>query len=159
MEAGLVWAVGVLLLALGYVGCVVPVLPGPLLAYGALWWLHFCRPEIGMDDKLVVGGIAVAVVSALDYLLPAVFARRFKCSGWGTAGCLVGTVAGLFFAPLGIVLGPFLGAVAGELVAGRGLAPALKGGVGALLGFVFGVVLKFSAVALMTFWYFMALAD
>ena len=89
----------------------------------------------------------MAAVTALDYLLPSVFARKFKCSGSGVFGCVVGTVVGLFFMPVGLVAGPFLGTMAGELIAGRRLSQALKGGVGALLGYVATLALKLAAVS------------
>jgi len=144
VEVMLIGAVGLLIL-LGAVGCVVPVLQGPLLAYAALWLLALC----GMDvlNMLVFGGIAVAVAMAVDYVLPMAFAKKFKCSKAGVVGCLVGTVAGLFFMPLGIVLGPFLGTVAGELLVGKSLGASLKGGFGAFLGFVACLVVKLAAVA------------
>ena len=61
-----------------------------------------------------------------------------------------------YFAPLGIILGPFLGAVAGEVVAGKDTSAALRGGFGALLGFIAGVLLKFVACALFTWWFVLA---
>jgi len=137
---------GWLLIALGFVGCVVPVLPGPLLAYAALWLLALCGIPPG-TDRLLLGGGAVAVAMVVDYVLPTIFAQKFRCSKAGVVGCVVGTVAGLFFMPLGIVLGPFLGTVAGELVVGKSLGASLKGGLGALLGFVACLVVKFAAVA------------
>ena len=55
---------------------------------------------------------------------------------------MIGTVVGLFFSPWGIVLGPFLGAVAGELLGDKDLKYALKSGLGSLLGFLFGTIVK-----------------
>jgi hypothetical protein len=49
-----------------------------------------------------------------------------------------------------------MGAVAGELVAGKQASAALRGGFGALLGFVAGVLLKFVACALFTWWFVQA---
>ena len=61
-------------------------------------------------------------------------------------GCLAGTLVGVFFFPWGLVLGPFGGAFLGELVAGKTTADAVRGGVGALLGFLVSVVLKLASV-------------
>ena len=141
------------LIFLGYVGCVVPVLPGPLLAYAALW-LPFLAGQTPSANLLVAGGAVVAGVTIADYLLPSLCAKRFKCSGWGVFGCFAGTIAGLFFLPLGIVLGPFVGTICGELVAGKDLAASVRGGFGALLGFVATFVLKFAAVSLCAYWVF-----
>ena len=59
-------------------------------------------------------------------------------------------LAGLFFVPVGILLGPFLGAFLGELIARKPVGAALKGGFGAFLGFLSGVFLKILACIAMT---------
>ena len=145
-------ALGAILLLIGYVGCVVPVLPGVVCAYAALWLL--CpTPYALAGERLLVGGIAAAAVVGFDYVVPALGAKKFDCSKWGVFGCMAGTVAGIFFMPFGIILGPFLGAVVGELAAGKPLSAAMRGGAGALLGFLAGVVLKFAVCALFTWWF------
>jgi hypothetical protein len=60
---------------------------------------------------------------------------------------MLGTFAGLFWGPLGLLLGPFVGALAGELLHRRrlgraDLGDAAKIGFGTWLGILFGVVLK-----------------
>ncbi|MBR2837848.1 MAG: DUF456 domain-containing protein [Kiritimatiellae bacterium] len=146
---------GGLLLALGLVGCVVPVLPGPLVAYSSLWVLVAFGASPG-TERLAVGGVVVLAVMAVDYVLPSVMAGKFKCSKSGVFGCVVGTFAGLFFLPVGLVAGPFLGTVAGELIAGKRLGESLKGGLGALIGFVLCLFAKLAAVALFAWWFFAA---
>jgi uncharacterized protein YqgC (DUF456 family) len=147
--------VGALCLLVGFVGCVVPVLPGVACAYAALWVLY-PTPYALAGEKLIVGGIVAVVAIVLDYVVPAIGAKKFNCSKWGVFGCMVGTIVGIFFAPLGIILGPFLGAVAGELIAGKKVPDALLGGIGALIGFIVGVLLKFVACALFTWWFVQA---
>ena len=146
---------GALCLLVGFVGCVVPVLPGVACAYAALWTLY-PTPYALASEKLIAGGIVAVVAIVLDYVVPALGAKKFNCSKWGVFGCMAGTIVGIFFAPLGIILGPVLGAVAGELVAGKQASAALRGGFGALLGFVAGVLLKFVACALFTWWFVQA---
>lgn len=141
---------GVVLLALGFVGCVVPVLPGPVLAYGGLLAL-VPTERCPSTAVLVTMGAVVAVVTVADYVVPALGAKRFNCSRWGTFGCFVGTVVGIFFVPVGLLLGPFLGAAIGELVAGKQVAAAVRGGFGALLGFLTGVFLKIGCCAVLAF--------
>lgn len=153
-DVGLI-VLGAICLLVGFVGCVVPVLPGVACAYAALWTLY-STPYALAGDKLLIGGIVAAVAIVLDYVVPALGAKKFDCSGWGVFGCMVGTVVGIFFAPFGIILGPFLGAVAGELIAGKAMSAAMRGGFGALLGFIAGVVLKFAACALFTWWFVQA---
>ena len=148
-------ALGAILLLIGFVGSIIPVLPGVACAYAALWTLYPTSYAL-TGERLLVGGIVASVVIVLDYVVPALGAKKFECSMWGVFGCMAGTIVGLFFAPFGIILGPFLGAVAGELIAGKALSAAMRGGIGALLGFLAGVVLKFAACALFTWWFVQA---
>ena len=133
-----------LLLACGAVACVIPVLPGPLVSFCGLLCLipTSCKPSV---FTLVVFGLVTAVATALDYIVPALGAKKFNCSKWGTWGCVIGTLFGVFFFPIGLLLGPFLGAFVGELIAGRKALEAAKGGLGAFLGFLSGVVIKLIA--------------
>jgi uncharacterized protein YqgC (DUF456 family) len=140
-----------ILLILGFIGCVLPVLPGPALAYGALLMMMMSS-FAPSGTACVVFGIVCAAVLLLDYVVPAMGAKKFNCSKWGVAGCLIGTIAGMFFGPWGIVLGPFVGAVFGEAVAGKKPVEAVKGGFGAFLGFVFGVMLKLVYCAVCAGW-------
>ena len=148
--------VGGVLLAAGFVCCAVPLVSGPAVAYCALWTLYFSSVSIPVG-MLVLGGVLVVVVSVLDYVVPAWGAKRFNCSRWGVFGCFVGTIAGLFFLPIGLVAGPFLGAFAGELIAGRNVGPAFRGGFGALLGFLCGTFFKLGVCAAMTFMFVLRL--
>ena len=151
-----VWiACGWALLAVGLVGCFVPLIPGPPIAYSSL----FVALLIGDHSSptvsiLVVAGLATAVVTILDYVVPAWGAARFHCSRGGTFGCLLGTVAGLFFLPFGIVAGPFLGALAGELISGKRFGSALFGSFGALVGFLTGVLLKVVCCGFLAYWFY-----
>ncbi|MGN0845962.1 MAG: DUF456 domain-containing protein [Kiritimatiellia bacterium] len=156
MEQALLLIVGGLLLALGFLGCVIPVLPGPALAYAALWTLVPFGATPPSTRTLVVGAIVLLVASLLDYVLPTAFAKTFKCSRWGVFGCIVGTVVGLFFLPIGLIAGPFIGTICGEIIAGKTLGPALRSGVGALMDFVASLVVKFATVALFAYWFLSA---
>jgi len=137
----------------GLVGCFVPVLPGPAIAYAGLWILY----AVGWapsTTRLAVGAGVLVVVTLVDYVVPSLCAKKFKCSRWGVLGCFVGSIVGLFFLPLGIIMGPFIGTVAGELIAGKEIAASLRGGVGALLGYVVCLGLKLASVGLFAGWYF-----
>lgn len=143
--------VSAILLAVSFVGCAVPVLPGPLLAFCGVLVLLPSR-FAPMAPTCIVFGVVCAVVLVLDYVVPAFGAKKFNCSRWGMFGCFVGTIIGIFFIPWGVIVGPFAGAVAGELIAGKKIAASLKGGFGALLGFIFGVALKLAYCALCVVW-------
>ena len=156
MELILAIAVGCVAMLMGFIGCFLPVLPGPAVAYAALFVLFAfdCPPSA---TQLIAGAVVLAAVTLMDYILPSVCAKRFNCSRWGVIGCFVGSIVGLFFLPLGIIFGPFLGTVAGELVAGKNLLSSVRGGFGALVGFVLCLGLKLVAVGLYAWWYFSCL--
>lgn len=142
IDALLIWG-GWALLGIGILGCFIPVLPGPPIAYAALLFAYFAGEGASLTTgSLVLAGVMTAVVTALDYIVPALGARKFNCSRIGTAGCFIGTIVGLFFLPLGVVLGPFLGALIGEFLAQKPLGSALLGATGAVLGYLAGIVLK-----------------
>ena len=153
MDLALMMTIGCVAMLVGFLGCFLPVLPGPAIAYAALFALFAfgCPPTTA---QLAIGAGVLVVVTLVDYVLPSVCAKRFKCSRWGVVGCFAGSIVGLFFLPLGIILGPFLGTIAGELIAGKNLAASVRGGFGALLGFVLCLGLKLAAVGLYAWWYF-----
>jgi len=76
---------------------------------------------------------------------------------YGMRGATVGLIIGLFLGPAGIIIGPFIGAVVGELIFKDDIRYALKAGFGSLLGFLTGVGLKLAAALLMTFYFIRAL--
>ena len=127
--------------AAGIVGCFIPVVPGPLLSYcGVLCLLAADAPP--STTTIVAFGVATIIVSILDYVIPMVGAKRFNCSKIGAWGATFGTIVGLFFFPLGLILGPFLGAFIVELIVKKSVAAAALGGIGALLGFLASVLMK-----------------
>ena len=111
---------GVICLLVGLAGCFLPILPGPPVAYLALWLLHFTGYAEFTVTELVVWGLLVVLVQAMDYVTPMLGTKYSGGSKWGNWGCAVGTVAGIFvFPPWGILLGPFVGAFVGELLGGK----------------------------------------
>lgn len=133
---------GILCLITGLAGCILPMLPGPPVAYAALLLLHFTDKAQFSTTQLLLWLAVVVLIQLLDYFVPMLGSKYSGGSRWGTRGCLVGTIVGLFFMPWGIVLGPFLGAFFGELMGGRETKAALKSGFGSLIGFLLGTVVK-----------------
>ena len=133
---------GALCLLGGLAGCILPMLPGPPLAYAGLLLLHFTEQVQFSTTQLVVWLIVVVVIQVLDYFVPMLGSKYTGGTRWGTRGCMAGTLVGLFFMPWGIILGPFLGAFIGELLGGSDKKLALKSGIGSLIGFLLGTVLK-----------------
>lgn len=136
---------GVVCLLIGVIGCLLPVLPGPPIAYIALLLLHFTSKVEFTISQLLIWLLVVIVVQLLDYFIPLLGAKKLGGTKWGIWGCFFGTLLGIFlFPPWGIIIGPFSGAVLGELLAGKQAGQALRAGLGAFLGFMLGIIAKFT---------------
>ena len=132
----------ILLLVGGILGCILPFLPGPPLAYAGLLLIHFTGLSHFSTTQLVVWLIVTVVLQVVDYITPLLGSKYSGGTSFGNRGCLAGTILGLFFMPWGIIAGPFLGAVAGELIGGKDLPQAFQAGIGTLIGFLVGTLLK-----------------
>lgn len=133
---------GVLCLITGLMGCILPFLPGPPVAYLGLVLLHFTDKVQYTTTQLIVWLLIVLVVQVLDYFTPMLGSKYSGGSRWGNWGCIIGTLIGLLFLPWGVIFGPFL-AVIGELLGNKEFSQALRSGVGSLIGFLLGTFLKF----------------
>lgn len=136
-----------LLSIVGIAGCIIPGLPGTVLSYAGLLCAYFTsHSQMSAASIWIWLGITLAVTVA-DYFLPAWMTRRFGGSRAGAIGATVGVFAGFFlFPPLGIILGPFMGAVLGELLHDkRDPGKALLVGFGSFLSFIVGTGLKLAA--------------
>ena len=149
-----------LLILVGIAGTVLPALPGlPLVFAGMLlaaWAGNF--QEVGWIPLLVLGLLTLLSLG-IDFLATSLGAKRVGASKLAVAGAVLGTFAGLFFGPVGLFAGPFVGALGGELIHGREVRKATRVGFGTWLGIVFGIVLKlglaFAMVGLFVFaWFF-----
>lgn len=107
---------GAICLLVGIAGCILPVLPGVPLAYGGLVLLHFTDQVDFSWQFLTIWGIVTIVVQVLDYFIPAWGTKKFGGSKWGVWGSTIGMFLGLTLGPIGIIIGPFIGAVVGELM-------------------------------------------
>ena len=143
-----------ILLAAGLLGAVIPMIPGPPLSYCGLLVLHWSGHG-GFSPVFlwVWAGITIAV-TITDFLLPSLMAKSFGGSRAASIGSFAGLVAGMFFfPPLGLIIGPFLGALAGELIYKRTYShQALKVAFGAFLSFIVGSGIKLMASAVMLFY-------
>lgn len=150
----LLYILSAICLLAGFIGCFVPVIPGPPLSYVGLLLLHFTEKEPFSVTYLLVLLAIVAVIQILDYIIPSLGSKFMGGSRWGSRGCLVGTLIGMFFLPFGIIAGPFLGAVVGELMGGKDFGKALVSGLGSFIGFIASTLLK---LALSVYMIYMAI--
>lgn len=137
-----------IVLIVGFIGTFVPVLPGAPLAWLGLLAAYFsayCKISIA---ALVITGILAVVVSVLDNIFPIMMTKKFGGSKMAVTGSTIGLIIGIFTGPVGIILGPFLGALAGELIHRKGqFEGVFKAGLGAFIGFLTGTGLKMICVA------------
>lgn len=103
----------------GVAGCFLPVLPGPPVAYLGLLLVHWTDYAQFSGEYLALWAVLTGAVTLADYLLPAWITGRLGGSRQATRGAAIGTLAGLFFMPWGLVLGPFAGAFIGEMLHDR----------------------------------------
>ncbi|MBP8904427.1 MAG: DUF456 domain-containing protein [Paludibacteraceae bacterium] len=129
-------------IVVGIIGSVLPVLPGVPLSYAGILLLHFTEKVQFSIPFLILWLVLVILVQLLDYYVPIWGTRKFGGSKRGVWGCAIGMVVGLFFGPWGIVLGPFVGAIVGELSGGKQTQAAIKAGFGSFIGFLLGIVSK-----------------
>ncbi len=139
----LLYIVAGVLIVVGLLGTVLPVLPGLPLMYGgmvlAAWNDDFQR--IGYWT-LAGLGVLLLISVAVDVLASVMGAKRVGASNKALWGAGIGGLVGLLFGLPGLLLGPFLGAVGGEMMHGRDRQGALKVGVGTWVGIAVGAALK-----------------
>lgn len=149
-----------ILILVGVAGTVLPALPGLPLVFGgmllAAWAGGFEQVGVAM---LVLLGLLTVLSLGIDFLATAMGAKRVGASKLALLGAVIGTFVGLFFGPIGLLTGPFVGALAGELVHGREVRQATRVGFGTWLGILAGTVLKiglaFAMLGLFAFaWFF-----
>lgn len=134
----------ILISLVGIAGCIIPAIPGPVISYLSLFILLFVNTDPAITSTFfIITGVACALVMVLDYILPLLTARKSGASKYGTWGSVIGMIAGIFFIPpWGIFIGGLLGAIVGEIIAGREYRVAIKAGMGILAGNVASTVLK-----------------
>jgi uncharacterized protein YqgC (DUF456 family) len=152
------WLVlGIILLLTGLAGCLLPLLPGPSLAYMALLVLQLrTEPPFSLNFLLLWAAL-VALVTLLDYVIPVYGTKRFGGTKSGVWGCTLGLLAGFWLGPLGIIIGPFAGAFVGEWLADRNSEKALRAAIGSFIGFLAGTVLKLVVCGVMAYYFIVAL--
>jgi len=144
------WMVAWLVVAAGVAGLFLPFVPGPPLVWVGLvlaaWVDGFARVGWG---SLVLLGLAALAAVAVDYLAASVGASWLRASRRAGLGAFLGTVVGLFFGLPGLLVGPFVGAAAGEYWAARDLRRAGTVGLGTWLGLAVAGVVRVGLVVAM----------
>jgi len=139
----LLWLAVLALVVIGLAGAVIPALPGMPLLFIGLWlgaWIDgYAR--VG-TTTLIVLGVIVALAMTIDFIASALGAKKVGASPQAIWGSVIGSVVGMFFGLPGIILGPFVGAVLGELSARRNMTQAANVGFATWMGLLFGTLAK-----------------
>lgn len=150
-----------LIFFIGLVASLLPVVPGTLIVWIGILIYKLWVPEALGWTFVIATGLLTLFAQLVDLLCSYYGARRFGASWYGAVGALVGTVAGpllLSVIPgygtiLGLIVGPVLGAVGGELIAGRSLKDGGRAGLGSVVGGVLAFGIKLFISFAMILWF------
>ena len=148
MSSNALWLLlAAVLVCVGLAGSVLPALPGvPLVFAGLLlaaWAEDFERVSW---VTLVVLGMFTLISFVIDFAATALGAKRVGATRLAIAGALIGTIAGVFLGLPGLILGPFVGAVTGEMLSHGKMQQAARAGLATWMGLIFGTLAKLALV-------------
>ncbi len=152
------WFAAIVVMALGLIGTVLPVLPGTtIILAAAIAHRLIVGPEKGMGWWGLGGLIALALVSYGTEFASSYFgAKYFGATRWGVMGAVLGGIVGIFTGFVTLLILPIVGAILGELIAGKRLINAGKAGWGTLLGTLAGMIAKLALGLAMVSWWLVA---
>ncbi|NJD32115.1 MAG: DUF456 family protein [Gammaproteobacteria bacterium] len=141
------WFLAAVLVLGGVAGSVLPALPGVPLVFAGLvvgaWADDFQRVSW---ITLTLLGLLMLASFAIDFVATALGAKRVGATRLAVVGAMVGTLGGVFLGFPGLILGPFAGAVAGELISHGKMDQATRAGLATWMGLLFGTLAKLALV-------------
>ncbi len=143
----------IILLLAGLLGAFLPILPGPPLSFAGLLLVHFTSFTQISERALLTFGVLSVLITIVDYFLPIWGTRLGKGSKHGIFGATIGLIIGIFFLPpIGVIVGPVVGAWLAELVNGKTNKEAIRSAVGSFFGLLLGTILKLAVSVAMIWW-------
>lgn len=141
----LILIVSLLFVLVGIAGSVLPALPGPPLSWIGILILYTTPGVIWNYWLLGITFVITIVIAILDYVIPAQGTKRFGGSKYGIWGTNIGLIVGIFAPiPFGFIIGPFIGALIGELLFDQSnINRAFKAATGSFIGFLASSFVKF----------------
>lgn len=132
-----------IIMLIGVVGAALPALPGsPLVFLAALGHKLWFGDRGGHWWVIAVLAVLMVVSLGLDFLATTLGAKKLGATWRGMVGAMVGAVIGIFFGPIGLLIGTVTGATVCEALGGREWREAGKAGLGAALGLLAGTLGK-----------------
>lgn len=140
----------------GLLGTILPVLPGAILIFGGMLLYGIMTGFATLNATFfLLQAFTLIILFLIDFLASATGTKRYDGSTQAVWGAVIGTLLGLIFlGPLGIITGPFLGAVIVELVRGKKIDAAIRVGFGTLIGLLGGTLLKLGVEIVMIIYFF-----
>ncbi|MCG8343801.1 MAG: DUF456 domain-containing protein [Chlorobiales bacterium] len=139
----LLWLLSLVLVIAGIAGLLLPALPGIVLVFAGLFVAAWAEGFAYVGEGTLVLLLVLCLLGyGIDFLAGALGASKYGAGKYSVIGAAIGAVVGMFFGLPGIFLGPFIGAVAGELFVQRDLRAAGRAGFGAWVGLVAGTAAK-----------------
>lgn len=146
--------ISVLLIIIGILGSIVPILPGPPIAFGGLLLVQFTSKHPFSIEFLIIFGVLAILSAIIDNVLPVYVTKMFNGSKKGVWGSAIGLILGLFFfPPFGIIIGPMTGAFLGEILDGKSANNAVKPAFGSFIGFLSSIFLRFALSIVMAYYF------
>jgi hypothetical protein len=155
---GLILAI--IFFVVGFIGTVLPILPGVILVFsGMVLYGIFTNFHTLNIYFFLLQGVAMILIFGIDLIASTIGTRKFDGSKQASLGGAMGIILGLIIlGPLGMAIGPFVGAVGVELISGKNLEQAIKSGFGSLIGILGGTILKLFAEAIMISYFFISIS-
>jgi len=156
MNIDILWIlIGAVVLIVGVIFSVLPIIAGQVLSWASLLILQLTSEPPFTTNFLAMWAFITVGVTLLDYYVPIWGTKKLGGSKKGIWGATIGLILGIFFfPPIGLIVGPFVGAFVGELIAGKDSKVAFKSGLGSFLGFVAGTMMKLG-VSIVMGWHFL----
>ena len=138
----------------GLVGTVFPALPGTVLILVGFLVYGLITGFDSLSAWFFVGQtVLVALSYLIEFLATAFGVKMFGGSKAAAWGAVFGSLLVFVLGPIGIIVGPLIGAIAGELIMGEQIKQALHSGFGSFLGFMGGVIANLVISGLMIAWF------
>lgn len=145
------WIVVGLLVVVGFVGLLVPILPGIVFIFSGLllaaWIDDFSRVS---ETTMVIIGVFSLMGWAIDFFASYFTAKKANASKLALFGVMIGALVGILGGVVGLIIGPVIGAVIGEFISRKNSGDAARVGVAAGLGFLVALIVKLVIAIIIT---------